>query len=192
MSPLPMPWLVLSQVICKRDSRETILYCTRSIECIEDSIRCVNPSTTFSKKRFTYLVNWDPSSLLTPDHEGQLPVHVAASLGCGEEYGDDSGNESENNRDSRGSNITHQYLERFRSVLTAGLTHFPTELGVSFIPTMPVILPFDWPAKGLDVKLSRGSSMPFWVHTHYGKNNKAQPHQHYRPWYPWQAKMLST
>jgi len=93
---------------------------------------CANPSTTFSKERFTYLVNWDPNSLLTPDHEGQLPVHVAASLGCGEEYGDDAGNESENNHESRSSNITHQYLERFKSVLTAGLTHFPIELGGLF------------------------------------------------------------
>jgi len=64
---------------------------------------------TFAEKRFQYLVDWDPMSLsmpCDPESGNWLPIHWSTQ-------GDVD-------------------IGRFRSVLEAGLKHFPTELGFSF------------------------------------------------------------
>ncbi|VEU35893.1 unnamed protein product [Pseudo-nitzschia multistriata] len=89
-----------------------------------------NPWIPFPKQRFSYLVNWHPCSLLTPNHQGWLPIHVVANAGCcrEEENGGNYGSEYL----SEASSNPHSCLDRFRIVLAAGMTNFPTELGGLF------------------------------------------------------------
>eukprot|EP00536_Pseudo-nitzschia_multiseries_P001313 jgi/Psemu1/250426/estExt_Genewise1Plus.C_160140 len=61
------------------------------------------------RKRFIYLVDWDPAALSQPDAHGRIPLHYWANTS------------------------TILGLDDFRIVLKAGLRHFPNKEGISFL-----------------------------------------------------------
>ena len=66
----------------------------------------------FATNRFRFLVQWDPYTLLQPDHDGELPLHYAA---------DDSS--------------TVKSIIPFQTVFEYGMLYFPLQVGISLLYT---------------------------------------------------------
>jgi hypothetical protein len=93
----------------------------------------MNSDFYFAERRFRYLVDWDPISLTKERNnqiDGKLPLHLSIQY----------------NYNFNSNTRTHS-TRGFRSVLDAGIRHFPTKVGFLFHKDIKDRTPFQMACK---------------------------------------------
>jgi hypothetical protein len=121
--------LFYKEDIQREDLMECLLCCCKG----KDNTGSISSSFYFAERRFRYLVDWDPISLTKERNnqiDGKLPLHLSIQY----------------NYNFNSNTRTHS-TRGFRSVLDAGIRHFPTKVGFLFHKDIKDRTPFQMACK---------------------------------------------